>query len=351
MRPGAAGVGAANGLWLKWDRAGASTRVPLNRPLSIGRDHTCDIWLDEPTVSRHHAVVSIVNGRVHIDAGTSTNGIKLEEGNASKATLDVGQSFDIGNTKFSVVERPVLAAAAPIPAPEPAPVAQPTFGGPQMPYPPYPQPDFGPAPRTARRNSVPIIAVGAIAVVLVVIVVGAIIGMAVLNPGGGGSTTAGGVTNPALAHAPARMEAVAPPWDQVTADTAGTATWMTYSLDSEGFSIRFPSDWTRVDSTTSSTYRWVSFYPPGSSPSQPSSNISFLFRPDQLYVQDASNIRTLDRDGYQLERPDGTAGASALFEIDLPYAGNRGTLTITINADLSLKGRLKAMLETGRWTK
>ena len=118
-------VRGATGLWLKWEAAGVRTRRPLDRPLTIGRDAGCDICLTERTVSRHHAVVSVVSGRVHIDATTSTNGIKLKEGTTSRATLDVGGSFKIGDTTFSVVERSAAdAGARPFAAPIAAQTAQ-----------------------------------------------------------------------------------------------------------------------------------------------------------------------------------------------------------------------------------
>jgi hypothetical protein len=350
VRPGAAGVGAANGLWLEWERAGGVSRLPLDRPRTIGRDDTCDVWLQEPVVSRHHAVVTIVGGRVHIDASTSTNGIKLPEGHTTKATLDVGQAFRIGSVTFKVVEGPAprVAAGSVAPAPVVMPVAAP---------PPAPQPIAPVVPHweleaEPRRGGIPTIAIGAVLVVILAIVlIGSIVGLAVLHPGPTATASPAPVTNPALAHAPQKVDVTAPPWDSVAAASGDTSNWGHSYVKPEGFSIRYPAEWTAVASPAGSTYNWVSFYPTGSDPSLPSAKITFFFRPDRTYAQLNSNIHTLGRDGYQIERPEGIAGSSALFEIDLPFNGDAGTLVITIDQDLSLKSVLKAMLATGVWVK
>jgi hypothetical protein len=69
------------------------------------------------------------------------------------------------------------------------------------------------------------------------------------------------------------------------------------------------------------------------------------------YRWEDSNISVLGRDGRQIERPAGSIGASPFFEIDLPYLDGSGTLEIAIQQDLSLKGTLKSMLETGDWSR
>ena len=106
-RPDPVGARGA-GLWLEWERAGARSHLPLNRPLSIGRDPSSDVCLTDPTVSLRHAVVSIAAGRPHIDASTSTNGIALDQGRTNRATLSLGQSFRIGDAVFRVVAAPAI---------------------------------------------------------------------------------------------------------------------------------------------------------------------------------------------------------------------------------------------------
>lgn len=181
MRPGAAaGAGAANGLWLEWERAGFKSRLPLNRPLTIGRDAEADVRLPDPTVSRRHAVVTLVGGQALVDATGSTNGVQLDRGRADRASLSLGQSFRIGDTTFRVVgaQGPV---AAPVATPEPT--AWSPVGPPPLPQRPS-LPGYAaaghvrPAPTPNRGALVAAAAVGLVAI----LVVSAILGLAILHP-------------------------------------------------------------------------------------------------------------------------------------------------------------------------
>jgi hypothetical protein len=95
------------GLWLVWERTGSRSRRVLDKPLTVGRDPSCSIRLEDPTVSRRHAVVSVVAGQVVVDAAGSANGIVLESGRVEKLSLLRGQSFRIADTTFRVVQAPV----------------------------------------------------------------------------------------------------------------------------------------------------------------------------------------------------------------------------------------------------
>lgn len=60
-----------------------SGRFPLRMELKIGRDPDNDVWLDEPGVARHHAVVRFEDGKITIEdlkttLGTSYKGIRIE---------------------------------------------------------------------------------------------------------------------------------------------------------------------------------------------------------------------------------------------------------------------------------
>ena len=192
MRPGgtegAGGAGGSTGLWLEWERSGVRSRLPLDRPLVIGRDAGSDIRLADPTVSRRHAVVSIVAGQIVVDATGSTNGIQLDRGRADKVALSPGQSFRIGDTEFRVV----LGAGAQPTAAQPAAAIHPANRQPigQMPYAGSMPPGFGavaPAVAPGRGAFVAAIAVGLVAV----LVVGSILGLAVMNSSGGQSPAPG----------------------------------------------------------------------------------------------------------------------------------------------------------------
>lgn len=76
-------------------------RVPLGeRPLTIGRLPECNITLNDPNVSRHHAEVRPQgNGFVIVDQG-STNGIKVNGVRVTQQVLNDGDQITIGNTRM-----------------------------------------------------------------------------------------------------------------------------------------------------------------------------------------------------------------------------------------------------------
>ncbi|MCB9373911.1 MAG: DUF3662 domain-containing protein [Microthrixaceae bacterium] len=76
-------------------------RVPLGeRPLSIGRLPECNITLNDPNVSRHHAEIRPQgNGFVIVDQG-STNGVKVNGVRVSQQVLVDGDQITIGNTRM-----------------------------------------------------------------------------------------------------------------------------------------------------------------------------------------------------------------------------------------------------------
>jgi hypothetical protein len=186
MRPaGPILASAATGWWLEWEQGGVRSRLPLDRPRWIGRDPTVDVRLRDATVSRRHAVVSVVAGQIVVDASTSTNGVQLDRGRADRVALGPGQSFSIGGTIFRVVQ---ATAAQPVSI--------------QPPLAPLPS---GPARSTsshlarprARTSNVPAIALTVVAVMVVVAVIGEI----ALHPFGG-----------AAAQSPSADGSTAPPW-------------------------------------------------------------------------------------------------------------------------------------------
>ena len=76
-------------------------RVPLGeRPLTIGRLPECNITLNDPNVSRHHAEVRPQgNGFVIVDNG-STNGVKVNGIKVAQQVLSDGDQITIGNTRM-----------------------------------------------------------------------------------------------------------------------------------------------------------------------------------------------------------------------------------------------------------
>lgn len=176
-RPGPVGARATTGLWLEWERAGIHSRLPLDRPLTIGRDPASDICLAEATVSRRHALVSLVAGQPFVDASASTNGIELDRGRANRVALGLGQTFRIDGAIFRVVQAPVVQAA--------------DGSQPMAPVGPVVRPPRTPRPIDASGRS----ALGAVAAIaLVVVVLGGVLGLAVLGSFGSAASSAAPAT-------------------------------------------------------------------------------------------------------------------------------------------------------------
>ncbi len=95
----------ALGAELTFKRARADVRVPLERNETvIGRDPTCDIVLAEPTVSARHArIVRGAGGYFELVDLRSTNGIVVDGELVARMTLQDGDSFVVGDTKFTIV--------------------------------------------------------------------------------------------------------------------------------------------------------------------------------------------------------------------------------------------------------
>ena len=285
MRPGAAGASAAAGLWLEWERAGFTSRLPLNRPLTIGRDAAADVRLPDQTVSRRHAVVSLVNGQPVVDATGSTNGVQLDRGRADRVALSVGQTFRIGPASFRVVPAPVTQPTAPQLS------GQPPLGQPQMTPAGYgqPHPAFHQAP--ARVPVLPVIAFGVVAIAVVC----AMVGIAMFRPSG---ATPSGTTSPSgearsqsgaslppgwRALPSAQAGQVVPGWDSGTvafrnangallgyasASAIPGETWTSTTSPNDHYTFDAPTDWplTHSEAAGHDTFQLV---PPGIDPSVP----------------------------------------------------------------------------------
>jgi hypothetical protein len=69
----------------------------LNRfPLTIGRDPSCDIFLNNMTVSRKHAVLDVVDGTVVVTDTNSLNGIWVDGVSLNRHELVEGSLLQVG---------------------------------------------------------------------------------------------------------------------------------------------------------------------------------------------------------------------------------------------------------------
>ncbi len=98
------------GAELTFKRGRTDVRVPLERTETvIGRDTSCDIVLVERTVSARHArVVRGAGGYFEIEDLASTNGVIVEHEPVRRMTLQDGDSFVVGETRFTIVIAPVV---------------------------------------------------------------------------------------------------------------------------------------------------------------------------------------------------------------------------------------------------
>jgi len=65
-------------------------------PLTIGRDPSCDIFLNNMTVSRRHALLDVVDGVVVVSDSNSLNGIWVDGENVDSHTLEDGSTLQVG---------------------------------------------------------------------------------------------------------------------------------------------------------------------------------------------------------------------------------------------------------------
>ena len=83
------------------------TIYPLLETTTIGRDSSNLIPLADPTASRNHAKVHYDDGSWVVEDLGSTNGIIFNGERVEKIFLSSGDSFQIGKTSFSLVERAI----------------------------------------------------------------------------------------------------------------------------------------------------------------------------------------------------------------------------------------------------
>src|ERR1700751_5658826 len=81
-------------------RAGESFR-PSGERTRIGRSPDCEIFLDDVTVSRNHAVRGEENGKFHVEDQGSLNGTFVNRRRIDKAPLANGDELQIGKYRMT----------------------------------------------------------------------------------------------------------------------------------------------------------------------------------------------------------------------------------------------------------
>lgn len=70
--------------------------------VTIGRDPKCEVFLNDRTVSRRHAHLSLQNGRAFIEDLGSLNGTWVDGAIVSQGELHNGSSLQIGTFKMII---------------------------------------------------------------------------------------------------------------------------------------------------------------------------------------------------------------------------------------------------------
>jgi hypothetical protein len=97
--------------------------LAAERPLVLGRALACDLPVIDPTISRRHAELSMVDGRVMVRDLGSSNGTFLNGTRVEAGTLAPGDTVTFGKVSFDLRERtptPAELAAAAVGPPDPA---------------------------------------------------------------------------------------------------------------------------------------------------------------------------------------------------------------------------------------
>jgi FHA domain/zinc-ribbon domain len=83
-------------------RAGESFR-PAGARTRIGRSPDCDVFLDDVTVSRNHAVLIEENGKFSVEDQGSLNGTFVNRKRIDRAPLEEGDELQVGKYRMTFI--------------------------------------------------------------------------------------------------------------------------------------------------------------------------------------------------------------------------------------------------------
>ena len=91
----------APGRYLAIEDAGEVLLIPLTAEVThLGRSQSADIVLDDPSVSRRHAVVAVRAGRTMVLDDRSLNGVLVNGARVAEAVLRDGDAIVIGRVNL-----------------------------------------------------------------------------------------------------------------------------------------------------------------------------------------------------------------------------------------------------------
>lgn len=79
-------------------------RVTVREKMTVGREVTCDVVLDDPKVSRHHGTFSVRNDKLIFQDHKSTNGSFLNGFRIMESEIHLGDVLKIGSSEFAILE-------------------------------------------------------------------------------------------------------------------------------------------------------------------------------------------------------------------------------------------------------
>ncbi len=87
---------------LNESQRGQNILLKENRVVSIGRGSNCDFQIHHSSISRKHCSIFYEEGRVWIEEGESTNGIRVNGEEIQKASLEVGDYIQLGTVQLKL---------------------------------------------------------------------------------------------------------------------------------------------------------------------------------------------------------------------------------------------------------
>ncbi|WP_086931214.1 FHA domain-containing protein [Agarilytica rhodophyticola] len=76
----------------------------IKETVLLGRHPTCNITIDDPTISSSHAKLTLTSENCRLEDTDSTNGIRLNGKQISSAILSAGAIFAIGTHEFEYLQ-------------------------------------------------------------------------------------------------------------------------------------------------------------------------------------------------------------------------------------------------------
>lgn len=83
---------------VSWWRDGSEQASTFSESFTIGRDPYCDVVIDESSVSREHARVSLRDGKWHVEDRDSGNGTFLDSVRIHDAVLPMNSTLQVGDS-------------------------------------------------------------------------------------------------------------------------------------------------------------------------------------------------------------------------------------------------------------